>query len=78
MCPDMITLMHMLTMIAAAHETLKTRIITAPSGRCFLPGDAVHDFLNSVQDALDLHVEISLETINEYANLPRPNIKDLN
>ena len=75
---DTTLMFHMLSMIADAYEGLKGRIVTMPSGRKFLPGDAVNDFLVTVDDALALQVEISETTLEACHNVPAPDLKKLN
>ena len=75
---DLVLMFHMLSLIAEAYEDLKGRIVTMPSGRKFLPGESVNDFLVILDDALSLQSEISEETATACRNIPAPDLKNLN
>lgn len=75
---DTILLFHMLSLIADAYQGLQGRIVTMPSGRRFLPGDAVNEFLLSLEETLDMQSEISEATREQYINLPAPDLSKLN
>lgn len=74
---DALIMLHMLYMIADANDILHSKVVATPSGR-FLPGDAVQDFLFSLEEALALQSEISPELHERYRSLPEPDQKNLN
>ena len=75
---DLVLMFHMLSLIADAYEDLKGCIVTMPSGRKFLPGESVNDFLVILDDALSLQSEISDETADACRSLPTPDLSKLN